>query len=195
MLNLPAGVDKFMTTTAIVIIIAAVVIVAMLALLLFRQQRSQKLRSQFGPEYDHAVSTYGSSSKAEDALLSRQKRVERIPIHPLPPAERDRYAEEWHVIQTRFVDDPAGSVARADQLVSDVMRARGYPMTDFQRRAEDLSVDHPGVVRNYRAAHAIALQRERGEANTEDLRQAVVYYRDLFDELLETETTGRRNIR
>ena len=184
-----------MTATAIVILVAAVVVIAIMALLLVQQRRSQNLRSRFGPEYDQAVHTYGSSSKAENALLSRQKRVEKIPIHSLSPAERDRYAEQWHEIQTRFVDDPSGSVSRADQLVNDVMRARGYPMTDFQRRAEDLSVDHPVVVRNYRSAHAIALRHQQGEATTEDLRQALVYYRDLFDELLETELTGRRDAR
>ena len=174
-----------MTTTTEIVIIAAVVVVAIAAWVLFRQQRSKKLRSHFGPEYDHAVSTYGSSSKAEDALLSRQKRIDNLHIHPLDPADRDRYADQWHDVQARFVDDPSDSVEHADQLVSDVMHARGYPMADFDRRAEDLSVEHPAVVRNYRAAHAIALRRQHGEASTEELRQAVVYYRDLFDELLE----------
>jgi hypothetical protein len=180
-----------MTTTAI-IIIAAVIVVAIAAWLFFRQQRSKKLRSRFGPEYDHAVAMYGSSGKAEEALLSRQKRMEKLPIHSLPPAERDRYAEKWHEVQSRFVDDPSASVARADELVCDVMQARGYPMADFQRRADDFSVDHPEVVRNYRAAHSIATLQQRGEATTEDLRQAVVYYRDLFDELLEANLTGTR---
>jgi hypothetical protein len=184
-----------MTTTALIMIIAAVVIVAMLAFLLFRQQRSIKLRNRFGPEYDHAMNTYGSSPKAEDALLARQKRMEKLPIRSLPPEERERYAVEWQALQSRFVDDPSGSIERADQLVCDVMAARGYPMSDFERRAEDLSVDHPQVVRNYRAAHAVALRRDRGEASTEDLRQALVYYRDLFDELLEVHVAGRRNVR
>lgn len=183
-----------MTTTAIISIVA-IVVVAIGAWLFFREQRSRKLRARFGPEYEHALRTYGSSTKAEDALLSRQKRLEKLHIQPLPPADRDRYAEQWQQVQSKFVDDPAGSVARGDQLVSDVMNARGYPMADFERRAEDLSVDHPEVVRNYRAARTIALRRERGEATTEELRQALVYYRDLFDELLEVNLAGKRSLR
>ena len=183
-----------MTTTAIVII-AVVIVVAIAAWLFFRQQRSRNLRQQFGPEYEHAVREYGSSSKAEDALLARQKRVGKIHIHPLPPEERDRFADQWHELQSRFVDDPSDSIERADALVCDVMRARGYPMTEFDRRAEDLSVDYPQVVRNYRAAHAVALKRGRGEASTEDLRQALVYYRDLFDELLEAHVAEKRYTR
>jgi hypothetical protein len=184
--------DPHMTTTTAIIILVAVILVAIGVWLIYRQRRSRALRSQFGPEYDHAVSTYGTAAKAEDSLISRQKRLEKISIRPLPPAERDRYAEEWRHLQSRFVDDPPGSLTDADRLVADVMRARGYPLTDFERRAEDLSVDHPGVVRNYRAAHAIALQHERGQASTEQLRQALVYYRDLFDDLLEMELTGRK---
>lgn len=182
-----------MTTTGLVIIIVAVVVAAIAALLLFRKQRSKKLRSRFGPEYEHAVQMYGSSPKAEDALMARQKRMEKLHIHSLPPAERDRFASEWHELQARFVDDPSGSIEGADKLVCAVMQARGYVMSDFEGRAEDLSVDHADVVRNYRAAHEIALRRDRGEASTEDLRQAMVYYRDLFDELLEAQVTGKKD--
>jgi hypothetical protein len=112
--------------------------------------------------------------------------MDKIRIHQLAPEERDRFAAEWHNVQGRFVDDPPESIEEADRLVCDLMRARGYPMSDFDRRAADLSVDHPHVVRNYRAAHDIAMRREKGEASTEDLRKALVYYRDLFDELLGT---------
>ena len=184
-----------MTTTALILIIAVVIVVAIGAFILFRQQRSKKLRQHFGPEYEHAVNTYGSSPKAEDALVARQKRLEKLHIQPLPPEARDRYAEQWHDLQARFVDDPSGSIETADQLVCDVMQARGYPMSDFEHRAEDLSVDHPLIVRNYRAAHAIAMRRDHGEASTEDLRQGLVYYRDLFDELLEAHVAGGRNRR
>ena len=184
-----------MTTTATVIIIAAVVVVAIAAFVYLRQQRSRNLRAHFGPEYEHAVREYGSSSKAEDMLVARQKRIEKLTIRTLPPEEQERFTHRWLEVQSQFVDDPSLSVAQADQLVSDVMRTRGYPMEDFDRRAEDLSVDHPAVVRNYRAAHAIALRRERGEASTEDLRQALVHYRELFDDLLEAHVAGRRNIR
>lgn len=184
-----------MTTTALILIIAAVIVVAIGAFFIFRQERSKKLRQHFGPEYDHAIHKYGSSPKAEDALLQRQKRLEKLHIRSLPPEERESYANQWHDLQSQFVDNPSGSIEKADTLVCDVMRARGYPMSDFEHRAEDLSVDHPHVVRNYRAAHEIAARRDRGEASTEDLRQALVYYRDLFDELLEAHVAGGRNRR
>lgn len=185
-----------MTTTAVVLIIVAVIVVVALAVWWFaRRERSRQLRSRFGPEYDHALVMHGNAAKAEHELLSREKRMEKIHVRPLPPEERDRYVEQWHEVEAGFVDDPSRSTAQADQLVTEVMRARGYPMADFDRRAEDLSVDHPEVVRNYRAAHAIALKRDRGDATTEDLRQAVVHYRRLFDDLLEAHVAGRRETR
>jgi hypothetical protein len=174
-----------MDTTVAIIIIAAVIVVAALAFVFSRQRRSQRLRSHFGPEYDHVVREYGSQNKAEDALEARQKRMDRVQIRSLPPEERNRFAERWHEVQARFVDDPPGAIRDADALVNELMRARGYPMGEFELRAENLSVDHPKVVRNYRAAHEIALRRDRGEASTEDLRHGLVYYRDLFEELLE----------
>jgi hypothetical protein len=182
-------------TTAAWIIVAIVTLVAIGVILYFRQQRSRMLRSRFGPEYEQAVHQYGSSTKAEDALLVRQKRMERIDIRPLAPQERDRFAEQWRQTQSQFVDDPSGAIDRADQLVCEVMRSRGYPMTDFDGRAEDLSVHHPSVIRNYRAAHAIANKRGRPGTNTEDLRLALVFYRDLFDELLEVHGAERSNAR
>lgn len=174
-----------MTTTTVVLIIAAIVVVALVAWYLLRLERSKKLRSRFGPEYDHALHEYGNQTKAEDALLARQRRIAKIHIRPLNNQERDRFAMEWNRVQARFVDDPPGSIQEADGLLNEVMNVRGYPMTEFDDRAEDLSVDHPHVVRNYRSAHAIALRHDAGQASTEDLRQALVFYRDLFDELLE----------
>jgi len=173
------------TTTVVIIVIAALIVIGASVWFFARRRRSQQLRTHFGPEYDHAVRQLGSQTKAEDALAARQKRMERIPIHPLTPQVRDRFASRWHDVQARFVDDPAGAIRDADALVNEAMQARGYPMGEFEQRAENLSVDHPKVVRNYRAAHAIAVRRERGEATTEDLRHALVYYRDLFEELLE----------
>jgi hypothetical protein len=181
-----------MTTTTALIIAAVVIAVALVAWLIFRKERSKKLRNQFGPEYSNAIQKYGNPTKAEDALLDRQKRIEKLHIHSLQPEERDRFAEQWHQLQSQFVDDPSGSIEKADQLVCDVMSARGYPMSEFERRADDLSVDHPHVVANYRAAHDIALRRDRGQASTEDSRQAFVHYRDLFDELLEAQLTENR---
>ncbi len=181
------------TTIALIIIIAAIIVAAALTWYFLRRRQSRGLRSRFGPEYEHAVREYGDASKAEAALRARERRREKLHIRPLLPEERERFGRLWHDVQARFVDDPEKSIHDADALVSEAMRARGYPMAEFERRAEDISVDHPRVVRNYRAAHAIAVRREKGEASTEDLRQALVYYRDLFDELLEAHMTGVRS--
>ena len=177
-----------MTTASLAILIIAVVVIAAAIWYLLWQQRSNRLRSRFGAEYDHAVRQFGSRQKAEQALVSREKRMEKLHLRSLSAGERGRFAEEWHDVQARFVDDPAGSIDEADQLVCDVMKTRGYPMSDFEHRAEDLSVDHPHVVRNFRLAHRIALRHQQGQASTEELRRAVCY-RDLFDELLEVQPT------
>jgi len=184
-----------MTATGIVLIVIAVAVIAILGWYLLRERRSKQLRSQFGPEYEFAMREFGNKNKAEDALAARQKRREKIHVRPLSHEEHDRFAADWHDVQGRFVDDPPGSIEEADRLVSNVMRARGYPMSEFDHRAEDLSVDYPHVVRNYRAAHAIAERQGRGEVSTEDLRKAFVYYRDLFDELLEAGVAGHREHR
>jgi hypothetical protein len=184
-----------MTTTGIVLIIIAVIAIGALAWYLMRERRTKELRSRFGPEYEYAMREFGNRPKAEDALAARQRRMEKLNVHPLSNEERDRFSNQWHDLQARFVDDPSGSIEEADRLVCDVMKARGYPMSEFEHRAEDLSVDHPHVVRNYRAAHQIAMRREQGQANTEDLRQGLVYYRDLFDELLDAHVAGHREQR
>lgn len=163
--------------------IAVLVVVALIIALslIVRYERSKKLRRHFGPEYEDAVARYGGN--ADSALRAREKRVNALEIRPLSSADRRRFADQWHEIQTRFVDDPKLSITRADELVCEIMSTRGYPMTEFEARAEDLSVNYPLVVRNYRAAHAIASQ---SNPNTEDLRRALVHYRSLCDELLET---------
>lgn len=181
-----------MTATGIVLIVIAVAVIAVLGWYLARERRSKLLRSRFGPEYDYAMREFGDRHRAEDALATRQRRMEKIRVRPLSHEEHDRFAHEWHDVQARFVDDPPGSIEDADRLVSQVMKSRGYPMSEFEHRAEDLSVDHPHVVRNYRAAHRVATRQERGEASTEDLRKAFVYYRDLFDELLEAGVAGHK---
>jgi len=166
-------------------LICAVVVIAVVALIFSRKRRTQTLRSQCGPEYQHAVREYGGQSKAEEALVARQKRREKLHIHPLSEAQKEQFANRWHDVQARFVDDPAISIREADELVTEAMQARGYPMGDFEHRAEDLSVDHPLVVKNYRAAHDIAQRHASGQADTEELRRGLVYYRDLFDDLLD----------
>ena len=172
-------------------IIVALVVVALLVVagvwFYTRRRQSDALRERFGPEYDRAVQEHGDRSKAERALQARQEQVEKLDIHALSPEQSANFGRAWHEAQTRFVDDPVAAIKEADRLVQEVMGARGYPVGDFDARAALISVDHPQVVSNYRAAHEIARRNARGEANTEDLRQAMVHYRALFEELLETE--------
>jgi hypothetical protein len=166
----------------------AVVIIALMAIaawFLYEKKQSRRLEQRFGTEYNRTVENLGSRTKAEAELRTREKRVEKLNIIALTPADAQRFSQAWKSLQGRFVDNPKGVVSQADRLVRELMLARGYPMGDFESRAADISVDHPHVVENYRAAQAIALRDERGEADTEELRKAVVHYRSLFDELLE----------
>jgi hypothetical protein len=171
------------------LILAAILIVALIGVIAWasaqrRRKESLRLQQRFGPEYVRLVNEHGRS-KAEAELAAREKRVATLTLVPLPAADAAKFRDTWVAIQARFVDDPKTSVVEADHLVYDLMAKRGYPMGDFESRAADISVDHPGVVANYRAARAIALRDERGEATTEELRKAVVHYRALFQELLE----------
>lgn len=170
----------------VVIVVAVLVILALGVWVVMSRQRREHLRGRFGPEYDRAVSEHGSRRGAEAELARREEQRERLDIVALSPEARERHLESWRGVQTRFVDEPSQSVTEADRLVTDVMRERGYPMDEFDQRVADVSVDHPEVVEHYRAAHSIHLANEGGEASTEDLRQAVVHYRALFNELLDT---------
>jgi hypothetical protein len=174
-------------TGLLIAIIVIVVVVLALAWLLARRARTQRLRKQFGPEYDRAVTDAGSRQAAEHELEDRRTRRQKLEIVPLEVAARDRYLEEWRLVQARFVDSPSEATRSADRLINEVMRERGYPVEDFEQRAADISVDHPQVVDDYRAAHAVAEANERSEASTEDLRQALVHYRSLFEDLLEVD--------
>ncbi len=171
-------------TLIVVLIVVGVVAIAAAMIVAYRKRRSQHLKLHFGSEYDRAVLERGDAAKAETELINREKRVHGFSIKELTPGARDRFAEEWAMIQSRFVDDPAIAVSEADSLVNRVMVARGYPMADFEQRAADVSVTYPAVVQNYRAACVIVRRHGRGDAGTEDLRQAMVHYRTLFDELL-----------
>ncbi|MGB2676456.1 MAG: hypothetical protein WAN12_05175 [Candidatus Acidiferrum sp.] len=176
-----------LSTTQIAAIIAIIVVLAAgIAIALFvRKRRTQRLRTQFGgAEYTRAVNEGGSRKKAEAALDDRAERVERFHIRPLAPGDRTRFIESWAKVQARFVDSPGGAITEADQLLGDVMSTRGYPVSDFEQRAADLSVDHPLVLENYRAAHETALRQSQGQTSTEDLRQAMIHYRTLFEELV-----------
>lgn len=175
-------------STEIWIVVALVVIAAVVAgVVLTRvQQRRQslRLRRRFGPEYERLMAERGDRAKTEAELHAREQRVRRLKILPLTTDDAARFSRDWRALQSRFVDVPRDVVIEAERLVRDLMVRRGYPMGDFEARAADISVDHPSVVGNYRAAYAIAVRGERGEASTEDLRKAVVFYRTLFDELL-----------
>lgn len=152
---------------------------------LLRQRRTKSLASRFGPEYDHAVATLGKRTEAEKELEARAKRVDSFSIHPLLAAERERFRGLWEMAQSHFVDSPVTAVAEADRLVAEVMRARGYPVAEFEQRAADVSVDHPQLVEHFRFAHAAAANAGSGKIGTEELRQALVHLRALFEELLE----------
>jgi hypothetical protein len=173
-------------TTIVGIIVVVVIVVAGIAMLFsLRKRRTERLRSKFGgTEYARAVKEGGGRRRAEAGLEKRTERVESFHVGPLATADRARFQESWRRIQGRFVDSPAVAVAEADQLLGDVMSTRGYPVSDFEQRAADISVDHPLVMENYRKAHEIALRQTKGQASTEDLRQAMIHYRTLFEELV-----------
>jgi hypothetical protein len=172
-----------------VVIVAVIALVAVGAYFAWRQYQRKQLQEGFGPEYDRTVADAPSKREAEAELSERRKRREQFDIKPLAPAACERYQRQWEAVQGRFVDDPEGSIREADELIQQVMRERGYPVDDFDRRADDLSVDYPDVVDDYREGHAIADRAKAGEASTEDLRQALVHYRALFERMLETADT------
>jgi len=168
----------------IVVGIACLVIVAAVAWAVAVRTRTASLRQRFGPEYDRTVAGADDRRQGEIDLRRREKERARLDIRPLPAADRTRYIEEWQNVQARFVDDPSSAVASADRLLVTVMEARGYPVRDFEDQAELVSVDHPNVIENYRVAHRVATRNESKEATTEELRDALLRYRSLFDELL-----------
>ena len=179
------------------LIMLAGVVILVIAVLVWtyvqkRRSTTTSLRQKFGPEYERAVHQQGSERKAEAKLADRQERVEKLNIRDLDPMERERFSKQWESVQSRFVDSPRGAVAEADDLVSSLMKTRGYPVSDFDHRAADVSVDHPRVVENYRSGHDIALRVGKNGASTEDLRAAMIHYRSLFEELVQVSTIVER---
>jgi hypothetical protein len=174
-----------MNTGLLILLIVVVVVVVLVAVLVSQRRRTERLQERFGPEYERTVAREGDQRAAESQLAEREKRRRELDIVKLDPAVRSRYLEAWQATQGKFVDDPAAATREADSLVATVMRERGYPVDDFDQRAADISVDHPKVAEDYRAAHAISQANEQGLATTDDLRQAFVHYRSLFVELLE----------
>jgi uncharacterized protein YneF (UPF0154 family) len=174
----------------IVIIAAIVIVAAIIVWAVTRKQRTDQLRERFGPEYDRAISHEGGRREAESDLREREKRHDALDIQPLNPDTAQRYRMEWRDVQAKFVDAPEESLRRADGLITEVMQRRGYPMSDFEQRSADLSVEHGDTVQDYRAAHAVSMASSRGQATTEDLREAMVHYRSLFDDMVGADTTS-----
>ncbi len=186
-----------MNPKLIALAVLVIMIIAVLAVLYVRKRRNTTavLRKKFGPEYDRAVLVHGAGRKAEAKLEDREKRVEKLNIRDLDPIEHERFSKQWESVQSRFVDSPKGAVTEADDLVSSLMKARGYPVSDFDQRAADISVDHPRVVENYRSAHEIALRLGKvgkDETTTEELRTAMIHYRSLFEELVQVPVSVER---
>lgn len=180
------------TAAVIVIAIIAIVAIGAIAVYLVQRNRTNRLQGRFGPEYDRALKESGDRRQAEAKLERLEKRVERLHIRPLDPADRAGFQDSWRSIQARFVDDPKHALIDADRLIGEVMTAEGYPVLNFEQRAADISVEHPTVAENYREGHQIALRHAQGHASTEDLRKAMIHYRTLFDDLVsQTELTRR----
>lgn len=179
----------------LLIVIAALAIGGAAVWFFLQQRRRTGLREQFGPEYERTVRATGDRKRAERELEHRAERVKNLDIRPLAPEQRARFAEEWRLVQARFVDAPVDAISDADLLVTEAMRAKGYPIGDFEQRAADVSVEHPRVVEHYRAARAIAADSKRGAASTEQLRQAMVHYRALFEDLLEPRSNQEMEVK
>ena len=176
-------------TVLIFAIVAALVVVAILVWARMRGRRTTALRERFGDEYDRTLEEQGKRDRAEATLREREERVAKLDIRPLDPEERRAAIAEWREVKAVFVDSPVESVHHADRLLASIMKARGYPMADFDRRYEDLTVDHGEVARHYREGHELVLRHGRGQGSTEDLRQAMIHFEALFDDLV-NEVTG-----
>jgi hypothetical protein len=172
------------TTWLVIAVVVVAILIGAVVVATIRRRNSERLKTRFGSEYARTVEAAGDPRTAEAELRDREKRVKQMQIRPLAEADRARFTEAWRQIQTDFVDDPAGAFSRADKLVGEAMSACGYPTADFDQRAADVSVDHPEVVHNYRKGHEIALRHAEGRAGTEELRQAMVSYHSVFDELV-----------
>lgn len=181
-----------MTPTQIVVVVVIAIVLIAAAILLILQNRSKRLRAQFGPQYDRTIAETGNRFKAEAQLKKIENRVKGYDLRALDAADRDRFQQLWRTIQTKFVDDPALAFLEADQILGTVMLARGYPPSDFEHRVAEISVDHSSVAENYRAGHEIAVRHSERKATTEDLRKGMVHYRALFDELMSDEAVPIR---
>jgi hypothetical protein len=178
------------TTYLVIVVVVVVLVGTLLALAFSRRNRTKRLQNKFGSEYDRAVETQGGEKKAQTELDSRQKHVDGLDIRPLTDVERVRYQADWTAVQSKFVDEPGQADIDADRLIMEVMQLRDYPVSDFDQRAADISINYPDLVSNYRAARDIANKNKEHKADTEELRQAMIYYRSLFEELLKPEAVA-----
>ena len=176
----------------LIAVIAIVVIAALATWVVSRWRRRRALQSRFGPEYDRRLEDAKSRREAEGDLAERAKRRDELELRPLSQAARDRYTDQWNELQARFVDVPQAAVVEADELITQVMRDRGYPVEDFDNQSALISVDHPDIVQNYRVGHDVREKTTDGGATTEDLRQGVIAYRALFAELVDEVQAERR---
>jgi|SRR5579863_68511 len=167
--------------------LAAVLVIVFVGYFFFRRSRTRGFRTRFGPEYDRAVVTHGSSSKAETNLANREAHVKTLEIRDLAATERERFVADWQTVQARFVDHPKTAVSEADVLISALLVALGYPKASFEQRAADISVGYPKLMEDYRRANAIAVRPGRADASTEELRKAMIQYRTIFDELVQAQ--------
>jgi hypothetical protein len=181
-----------MNTTYLIIVFVVVLVVlgVILAAIFAPRQRSKRYSAKYGSEYDRTVKSTGNAKKAQTEMDERKKHVDSLNVRPLSDGERERYLAEWKAVQAKFVDQPGQATVEADHLIQEVMKVRAYPVSDFEQRAADISVNYPDLVSNYRAAREIATKNEQHQASTDELRQAFIYYRSLFDELLRTETVA-----
>ena len=175
------------STITIIVVLVVVIVGVILGMIFSRRKRSEQFHEHFGSEYDRTMQTMGGEKKAQTELNERQKHVEALDIRLLSVSERERYLADWTAVQSKFVDEPGQAIVDADRLIIEVMQLRGYPVSDFEQRSADISVKYPALVSNYRGAREIANKNKLQQANTEELRQAMIYYRSLFDELLKTE--------
>ncbi|WP_263353531.1 hypothetical protein [Acidicapsa acidisoli] len=176
------------TVVAVLAIVVLAIMIA-IAVIWYRRSTAMRLRKRFGSEYERAVLEQGSERKAEEVLADRETRVRKLKLRELGAVQRDRFAEDWNTVQARFVDHPKGALIEADELVTALMQARGYPVTGFEESVDDISVNYPRVTENYRSAHTVAVLSARGQVSTEELRTAMIQYRNLFDEILKTDSS------
>jgi hypothetical protein len=191
------GVFYHFTNTQLIVAAVVLVVVLLVAIGAYLEHRKAKtlaLRNRFGTEYDRAVVTHGSTKEAEAKLVDRKTRVDNFEIRNLAATERERFVAEWQIVQSRFVDHPKPAVTEADDLVNELLEARGYPLASFEQRAADVSVTYPRVMENYRLAHGVAVRTGRVEATTEELRTAMIQYRAIFDELVQPQKPSETRV-